>query len=73
MNENNFSFYVLHYTIELIIAFILVEYIKFNNFIFNYIVLLLGTTIILPIITGIIKRIPIINKLLLGVSKKLKK
>ena len=66
MNKNNFSFYVLHYTIELIIAFVLVEYIKFNNFIFNYIVLLLGTIIALPIITEIIKKIPIVNKFILG-------
>jgi hypothetical protein len=70
MNKNNFSFYVLHYTIELIIAFVLVEYIKLNNFIFNYIILLLGTIIILPIVTEILKRIPIINKLLLGIRKK---
>lgn len=70
MNKNNFSFYVLHYTIELIIAFVLVEYIKLNNFIFNYIILLLGTIIILPIVTEILKRIPVINKLLLGIRKK---
>ena len=70
MNKNNFSFYVLHYTLQIIIAFVLVEYIKFNNFIFNYIFLIIGTIIILPIITEIIKRIPIINKILLGVSKK---
>ena len=67
MNKNNFSFYVLHYTIELIIAFVLVEYIKLNNFIFNYIILLLGTIIILPIVTELLKRIPVINKLLLGI------
>ena len=69
MTKNNFNFYVLHYTIELIIAFILVEYIKFNHFIFNYIILLLGTIIALPIITEIIKRIPIVNKFILGISK----
>ena len=69
MNKNNFNFYVLHYTIELIIAFILVEYIKLNYFILNYIILLLGTIIVLPIITEIIKKIPIANKLLLGISK----
>lgn len=69
MNKNNFSFYVLHYTIELIIAFILVEYIKFNNFIFNYIILLIGTIIILPILTEILKQVPIVNRLLLGIVK----
>ena len=72
MNKNNFNFYVLHYTIELIIAFILVEHIRFNYFILNYIVLLLGTIILLPVITEIIKRIPMINKFVLGIDKKIK-
>ena len=70
MNKNNFSFYVLHYTIQIVIAFVLVEYIKLNNFIFNYIILFIGTIIILPIATEILKRIPIVNRLLLGVSEK---
>ena len=70
MNENNFSFYVLHYTIQIIIAFVLVEYFKFSHFLFNYIILFIGTIIILPIVTEILKRIPIANKLLLGVSKR---
>lgn len=68
MNKNNFNFYVLHYTIEIIIAFVLVEYIKVPYFILNYIILLLGTIVFLPIITEILKRIPFINKLLLGVK-----
>ena len=63
MNKNNFCFYVLHYTIQIIIAFILVEYIKLPYFILNYIILLIGTIILLPIITEILKRIPIINPL----------
>ena len=68
MNKNNFCFYVLHYTIQIIIAFVLVEYIKLPYFILNYIILLIGTIIVLPIITEILKRIPIINKLLLGIK-----
>ena len=32
--------------------------------------LLIGTIILLPIITEILKRIPIINKLLLGIKNK---
>ena len=71
MCKNNFGFYVLHYTVQIVIAFILVEYVKLNNFIFNYIILTLGTIIVLPIITVIIKKIPILNKLLLGISKKI--
>ena len=52
------------------IAFVLVEYIKLNNFIFNYVILIIGTIIILPIITEILRKIPLANKLLLGISKK---
>lgn len=70
MNKNNFSFYVLHYTVQIVIAFISVEYIKFNNFAFNYIILFIGTIVILPIVTEILKRIPIVNKLPLGVNTK---
>ena len=70
MNKNNFSFYVLHYTVQIVIAFISVKYIKFNNFAFNYIILFIGTIVILPIVTEILKRIPIVNKLLLGVNTK---
>lgn len=69
MSKNNFSFYVLHYTIELLIAFILVEYVKFEKFILNYMFLFLGTVITLPIITEIMKKIPVINKLVLGINK----
>ena len=35
------------------------EYIKFNNFAFNYIILFIGTIVILPIVTEILKRIPV--------------
>ena len=70
MNKNNFSFYVLHYTVQIVIAFISVKYIKFNNFAFNYIILFIGTIVILPIVTEILKRIPIVNKLPLGVNTK---
>ena len=56
--------------IKLFITFVLDEYVKFSNFLFNYIVLFIGTIIILPIVTEILKRIPIVNRLLLGVSKK---
>ncbi|MBR3162574.1 MAG: acyltransferase family protein, partial [Clostridia bacterium] len=72
MNKNNFSFYVWHYTIQIVIAFILVEYIKLNNFIFNYIILIIGTIIVLPLITEILKRIPIVNRLLLGIVNQQK-
>jgi hypothetical protein len=65
MTKNNFNFYVLHYTIIVVIGYLVVTYLKLP-FILNYVIILLGTIIILPILVEIIKRIPIINKLILG-------
>lgn len=65
MNKNNFSFYVLHYEVVLLLGFVCAEYLNIP-FIFKYIIILIGTIIILPILTEIIKRIPILNKLVLG-------
>ena len=68
MTRNNFSFYVFHYEIVLLLGFGIVTYMELP-FIFNYIIILLGTIIILPLVTEIVRRIPIINKLLLGTDK----
>jgi hypothetical protein len=65
MTKNNFNFYVLHYTIVVVLGYLVVTYLKLP-FILNYVIILLGTIIILPILVEIIKRIPIINKLILG-------
>ena len=69
MTKNNFGFYVLHYEIVLLLGYIVVTYMKLP-FIINYIIILLGTIIALPIITEIIKRIPIVNRLILGIKKE---
>ena len=69
MRKNNFNFYVLHYTIIVILGHLLVQYLNLP-FILNYIIILIGTIIILPIVTEIIKKIPILNKLLLEINKK---
>ena len=68
MNNNNFSFYILHYEIVLLLGFVFAEYINVP-FIFKYIFILIGTGILLPLISEIVKRIPIINKLVLGIQK----
>ena len=68
MTKNNFSFYVLHYQIIILLGYVVVNYFKLP-FLMNYIIILLGTIIILPITSEILKRIPVINKLLLGVNK----
>ncbi len=70
MNKNNFAFYVLHYTVEITIAFALAEYVRLDNFILNYLLVLVGTIAVLPLLTEGIKRIPVINTLILGSEPK---
>lgn len=71
MTANNFNFYVLHYSIEVLISYALVTYSDLP-FALNYILILLGTVILLPLLTEILKRIPIIRRLILGIVKKKK-
>ena len=66
MSKNNFNIYILHYTVVLLLGYLTVTYLKLP-FILNYIIILIGTVIILPIIIEVIKRIPIVNKLILGI------
>lgn len=68
MTKNNFSFYVLHYEVVLLLGYAVTTYMKLP-FIFNYIIILLSTIIILPALVEIIKRIPIVNSLILGTKK----
>ena len=65
MNKNNFGFYVFHYTIILLIGFILVTKFKLP-FILNYIIIFISTCILLPLLVELIRKIPVLNKLLLG-------
>lgn len=69
MTKNNFNFYILHYAIVVCLGFVVVNYCNLP-FILNYVIILIGTIILLPLFTEVIKRIPIVNKLLLGISKK---
>ena len=65
MKKNTFAFYILHYYIVLTIGFILVT--KFDlPFVAIYIIILLGTCILLPLLTYVIRKIPVLNKLILG-------
>ena len=68
MTNNTFSFYVLHYEVVLLLGYAITTYMKLP-FIINYVIILLGTIIILPSLIEIIKRIPIVNSLVLGVKK----
>lgn len=68
MTENNFNFYVLHYVVVISLSYIVVTYFKLP-FAINYVLILLGTIIILPILVEIVKRIPIVRNLILGIYK----
>ena len=65
MTKNNFSFYVLHYEVVLLLGFVAVRYMNLPFFL-NYVIILIGTIIALPLLTEIIKRIPVVNKLILS-------
>lgn len=67
MTKNNFNYYVLHYTVELILSYVIVTYLNLP-FILNYVLIIIGTVVILPILIEIVKRIPVVKKLILGVK-----
>lgn len=69
MSKNNFSFYVLHYSIELIMSYTVITYLNLP-FALNYILILIGSILILLILNEILKRIPVVNRLLLGIINK---
>ena len=68
MTKNNFNIYILHYVVVLLLGYVTVTFLNLP-FILNYIVILIGTIIALPILIEIVKRIPIIRFMVLGISK----
>ncbi len=68
MTANSFSFYLLHYTVVVVLGYLTVTYLNLP-FAINYLLILAGTSIILPLITELLKRIPIIRNLVLGIYK----
>ncbi len=68
MTGNNFSFYILHYVVELVLGYLIVTYLNLP-FMINYILILLGVIIILPLLIEIIKRIPIVRYMVLGIKR----
>lgn len=69
MTKNNFAFYALHYSVVVVLGFVVVNYLNLP-FILNYILILIGTIVILPLLTKVISSIPVINTVILGVKKK---
>lgn len=69
MTERNFGFYVLHYPVLIIIAYLVTTYLKLPM-ILNYIVILVLELIFLPLVYEGIHRIPVVRFLILGEKKK---
>ena len=69
MSKNNFDIYILHYVVVVLLGYVTVTFLHLP-FIINYIIILLGTIILLPGLIEIIKRIPIIRFMILGISKE---
>lgn len=65
MTERNFGFYVLHYPLLIMIAYLITTYLNLPM-ILNYGVILVLEIILLPIVCEIISRIPVLHFLLLG-------
>lgn len=72
MTKANFGFYVLHYTLLLVVAYFWVRNTDFP-LIWHYIVPGIATFILIPPIYELIKRIPVLRLLILGITKPKKK
>lgn len=72
ITKANFAFYVLHYTVMLVYAYLWVRNTEFP-LIWHYIVPLVATFITLPVLYEIIKRIPVLRFLIFGMTKSKKK
>ncbi len=69
MTKNNFNFYILHYPVVVGLGYLVVTYLHLP-FMLNYLVILISTLVLLPLVIEVIKRIPVIRSLVLGVYKK---
>lgn len=69
MTKRNFGFYVLHYPPMVLIAYFITTRLQLPMLL-NYIAVLAGEIILLPVLYEIVSRIPVINVLLLGKKKK---
>lgn len=71
MTVRNFGFYVLHYPLLVILAWLITTYLQLPMLL-NYIVILLAELILLPLLYEGVRHIPVIRFLLLGEKKKKK-
>lgn len=66
MRTNSFGFYVLHLPLMVILAYVLDKVLHVPNGIGMYVLLAVCEAILLPIVTFIIRKLPIVNRLVLG-------
>lgn len=69
MHKRSFSFYVLHYPLLMLVTYLIDLYFDVPAMAF-YLILIVFMIILLPLSYEIVSRIPIIRKLLLGISSK---
>lgn len=69
MTKRNFGFYVLHYPLLVIIAYVVTSYLQLPMLL-NYLLILTGEVILLPVLYEIVSRIPFFRFLLLGIKEK---
>lgn len=72
MTKINFTAYALHYPLLCVVAFTTLNYIKLPISV-CYVVNLIVTLLLLPVLHEVISRIPVLRFLLLGISKEKKK
>lgn len=69
MRSRSFGFYVLHYPLLILIAFLLDTYVKLPK-LGNYLAVAVLTALLLPLVYEAVRRIPVLRFLLLGVKKE---
>ncbi|MDE7121925.1 MAG: acyltransferase family protein, partial [Oscillospiraceae bacterium] len=68
MTSRSQSYYLLHYTIISLLGWFCLE--KLNlPFGMYYVIIIVGTAVFLPLITELLIRIPVLNRILLGIVK----
>ena len=70
MTTRSQSYYLLHYTFVVSIAYLCVTRLTMLPFGVYYVLMFSGTALFLPLVTELLFRIPVLNTLLLGVTKK---
>lgn len=65
MTENSFNYYILHYPLLVCLSHYLITYIRLP-FGAYYIILAVSLAVLLPVLTEIVKRLPVLRFLILG-------